>query len=130
MHPGQDRQFLLAGIPPESATAAAAGSARLGNVDRQRPPAQVFSVQRIDRGLGLAIVFHLHEAETTGLAAVAILDYASRFNLAVLGESCPQVFVLGIETEVSYVYVQVALLQALTREPGANEVRTNQAYAV
>lgn len=129
MHPGQDRRFLLAvQITPESA--AAAGGARLGNVDRQLPPGEVSSVQGVDRGLGFALVVHLHEAETTRLAAVAILDHASRFNLPVLGESCSEVFVLGVETEVSYVYVQVALLQAQSHEPGANEVRSNQACAV
>ena len=110
MHLGQDRRFLP--VTPESA--AAAGGARLGNVDRQRPPGEVSSVQGIDCGLGFALVVHLHEAETTGLAAVTILDYASRFSRAVLGESFSKAFVPGIETEVSYVDVQVALLQALT----------------
>lgn len=129
MYLGQDRRFLLT-VPVTPESTAAAGVARFGNVDRQGPPAEISSVQGVDCGLGFALVVHLHETETTRLAAFAILDYASRFDLAVLGESCSQAFVPDVETEVSYVYVQVALLQTLSHEPGTNGIRTNQACAV
>ena len=129
MHLGQGRRFLLT-VPVTSESTAATGVARFGNVDRQCPPGEVSPVQSVDCSLGFALVTHLHETETARLAAVAIRDYASRFNLTVLGESLSKVFVPGIETEVSYVYVQAAILLALSYEPGTNELRTDQACAV
>src|SRR5262245_21199544 len=61
--------------PAAAAAAPSALGARLGFVDRQRAAARVLAVQGRDRGLGLLLGLHLHEAKALGTAGVPVHDY-------------------------------------------------------
>ena len=65
-------------------TAARAGSVGAGTrfVDRQVPALQVLAVHAGDGLLGLVLVRHLDEAETSGLTGELVLDDVAVLNLA------------------------------------------------
>ena len=93
-------------------TAARAGSVGPGTrfVDRQVAALEVLAVQTGDGLLGLVLVRHLDEAETSGLAGELVLDDGRGLDLAESLEGLLQVRLNHIPRKVANVDVHSTLL--------------------
>ena len=92
-----------------TATAAAATTlfARASFIDRQATAIDLFEVEGLDRGLGLAVVVHFDKAKTFAAARITVLNHGRVLHLAILREE---------------------LLQALARH-GISQITNIQAHA-
>lgn len=86
-----------------AATAAATTTvlAGLGLVDRQVTPADVLPVDRLDRGVRLRGVHHLHEPEPARAPGLPVKHEARRRNLAVLREQLLELGLGRVERQVA-----------------------------
>lgn len=88
-------------VSTSAATATAAVLARLRFIDGQGTPTLHRFMQTVDRSLCICVGAHFDESETLTATGVAVGDYLSAFDHAVLGEHLFQVGTADIVTKIS-----------------------------
>jgi len=111
----------LAAAAPAEAAPTRAGLPRLRLVDRQGPAVHLGAVQRRNRGLGLGVRGHLHEAKASTLSRGPICDHVSQRESAGRDTRvrCPCCFTVGgIASEASHNPPDQQTRPARTRSAG------------
>jgi len=107
------------GLPAAPALTASASATAVGLglcfVDVQRPPIELFPVERID-GCARRAVRHGHESEAARPPRIPVGDHRDLLDIAVLGERVSKRVLAGVTAQVSYVDLQGSISK-LVRAP-------------
>jgi hypothetical protein len=107
---------LAATVATATVAAAAATTATspilsgLGFIDSQGPSIDLFAVQGLNSGLGMAIVRHFHETESSRPAGKSVHYYSCGRDFTERSKRALELFIVSFERKVAHIYVHAALL--------------------